>query len=84
MGKKATNSRPGSPITGGHLVTLLTRSYGILTPNFIRNLMRFQDIDLTIQVLGVMRVVVNVGVYVIPPEDEEQQIGQQEEQPQPR
>ena len=45
----------------GHLVTRLARSYRILTHDFARNLTRFPDTDLTIQVLGVMRAVVNVG-----------------------
>ena len=82
MGKKAANSRPGSPITGGHLVTRLARSYQILTHDFVRNLTRFPDTDLTIQVLGVMRAVVNIGGrFVIPPIDDEQEEVQPGQQP---
>lgn len=82
LGKNAANSRPGSPITGGNLVTGLPHSYGSLSPNFIRNLTRFKDNDLLVQFLSVMRVVVNTGGgFVIPLEDVEQPTGQQEEQP---
>ena len=78
MGRKMTNSRPGSPNTGGYLVTRLARSYGILSPNFIRNLTRFLDNELTIPVLSVMRVVVNMGGgFVIPLEDIKQPIEEQ-------
>ena len=61
LGRKASSSRPSSPITGGYLVTRLAQSYGILSPNFVRNLTRFKDNDLTIQTLSVMRVMVNTG-----------------------
>ena len=71
----------GARLLGGHLVTRMARSYHILTHDFLRNLTRFPDTDLTIQVLGVMRAVVNIrGRFVIPPiddEQEEEQLGQQ-------
>lgn len=76
LGRKETSSRPGSPITGGHLVTRLARSYGIMSPNFVRDLMRFKDNDLTVQTLSVIRVVINTGGgFVIPPEDVEEPFG---------
>ena len=85
LGTKAVNYRHGSPLTSGHLVTRLARSYGILSPNFVRNLTHFKDSDLTIQFLSLMRVVVNtVGGYEIPPKDDEQTIGQKGEQPRQR
>lgn len=72
---KAASSHSGSPITCGHLVTRLARSYRILSPYFIRNLTRFKDNDLMVQVLSVMRVVVNTGGgFVIPPKDVEQPV----------
>ena len=47
--------------------------------------MCYTDNKLSIQFLSVMRVVVKTGGgYVIPPEDIEQRIGQQEDQPRPR
>ena len=55
------HSRVGSSITGGHLVTHLARSYGILSLNFVQNLTRFKNFDLTTQFLGLIRVVVNLG-----------------------
>lgn len=56
-----------------------------MIPNFIRNLTRFPDNDLTIQFLGDMWVVVNVGGgYVIPRENVKHQLEQPEELPQPR
>lgn len=82
MGKKAAGSRQGSPITGGHLVTRLARSYGILSHEFVRNLTRFPNNELSSQVLEVMWVVVNVGgSYVIPPKDGEQEEVQPKQQP---
>ena len=48
----------------------------------MRNLTRFPDTDLTIQVLGVMRTVVNIGGrFVIPPIDDEQEEVQPGQQP---
>lgn len=78
LGRKASSSRPSSPITGGYLVTRLAQSYGILSPNFVRNLTRFKDNDLTVQTLSVMRVVVNTGEgFVILSKDVEETFGQQ-------
>lgn len=85
LGRKAISIRPGSPITIGHLFTRLAQSYGILSQKFVRNLTRFKDNDLTVQVLSVMRVVVNMGGgFVITPKDMEEPITQQGDQPCPR
>lgn len=85
LGRKAASLRPDSPITGGHLVTRLAWSYGILSPNFFRNLTHFKYNDLTVQTLSVMSVVINTsGGFVIPPEDVEEPYGQQGDRLRPR
>lgn len=55
---------------GGHFVTRLAQSYGILEPGLVRTLTHLMDNHLTPSFLETMRVVVNLGqVYGIPEAD---------------
>lgn len=63
LGSKAAISRAGSPINGGHFVTLMTGSYGLLTPRLTRTLTCKAGDDLSKGYLEYMYVAVNTGSH---------------------
>lgn len=85
LGSKATISRAGSPINGGHFITLLARSYGLTTPRLTRTLTWKPRDDLSMGYLELMHVVVNVGSHwSIPIDNNVEPHAQPKQQPRPR
>ncbi|CAI9262719.1 unnamed protein product [Lactuca saligna] len=68
---KAAISRAGSPINGGHFVTCLARSYGLLIPPLTRTLTCKPSDELTIGYLESIRVVTNEGSHWSIPMDDD-------------
>lgn len=67
LGENAVNSRAGSPITGGHLVTCLARSFDILSSRLVCLLTRIPSnvpIAHSLETMHVVEIVRGVDVIM--------------------
>lgn len=80
-GETIVNSQAEIPITGGHLVTHLACSYGILHMGLVRTMIRLKALTLP---LNFWKLHVWWWTYGIPTDNEEVPIEGAEEQPRPR
>lgn len=62
-GGGALSSRVGCPITGGHFVTWLAKSYGVFILGLTRMLTCIKGNDLPLSYLELMNVIVNMGGF---------------------
>lgn len=74
LGNKAAISRAGSPINGGHFITHLAISYGLIIPCLTKMLTHKPGDDLSMGYLESMCVAVNMGSHWIIPIDDDMEL----------
>ena len=85
LGGKAVISRAGGPITGGHFVTRVAMSYGLLKPRLTRTLTCNAGDNLSLGYLDSMYVIANMGSHwSILAYNDGEQFGQPKQQPRQR
>lgn len=65
MGKRARELHDDSPISGGHFITRLARSYFLLTREITRSMVRYYTRVMSLQMLESLRVIMRVDDVIL-------------------